>query len=393
MEQEDRRDFGLEQTFDEQVSGQVTEELSGFGTELGGTDNTEILRVDTMSDIGGVVSQTEAGMDFSTNVDAPMEGVRKQQQQQQQNYPYQHNRTRAGQMQAPVGGGVEDISMSRLAESYWKPQRNSSFNEFTHDDLRSMEFSTHSAEDNGQQPADTATGRYTRSDEGRRDIDDVAFSHSGQAPSHHGRLGSFHSDSIFRDTSQRALDGSWGQGSAGSMVHAQGRRPESYHDGPSYSSSRAQERLPTFSSPRVSGAAATGDRFARLAARYFRPQSAAEPTEDTGVTARSAYGSEAGESSDRMSDMLPAMPDTPDIHTAFTSDQMSVMSPSPSPPAAGMPGTAGRSIVERTQTALQMRLGGAQTDAYEARRPAMATRTQSQPTMDSTDGGEITRRP
>ncbi|KAJ2081060.1 hypothetical protein H4R24_002631 [Coemansia sp. RSA 988] len=383
---EDRREFRPEQTFDEHVSGQVTEELSGFDTEMGGTDNTEILRVDTMSDIGGVVSQAEAGMDFSTNVDAPMEGVRKQQQQ----HDYQHNRTRVGHMQGVVGGGgVEDMSMSRLAESYWKPQRNSSFNEFTHDDLRSMEFSTHSAEDNGQQLVDTTTGRHTRSDEGRI-IDDDGFSHSRQAPSHQGRFGSFHSDSMFRDTSQRVLDGSWGQGS---VVQTQPRRPESYHDGPSHSSIRTQERLPTLSSPRVSGAAAIGDRFARLAARYFRPQGTAEVTEETGATARSAYGSEAGESSDRMSDMLPAMPDTPDIHTAFTSDQMSVMSPSPSPPVAGMSGTAGQSIVERTQTALQMRLVGVQGDAYGAPRPALATRAQSQPTIDTTDNGEAARRP
>ncbi|KAJ2607501.1 hypothetical protein H4S08_004806 [Coemansia sp. RSA 1365] len=385
---DDRREYVLEHTFDEQVSGQVTEELSGFGTEMEGTDNTEIHRVDTMSDIGGVVSQTEAGMDFSTNVDAPMEGVHKH-----QHYSYQH-KTRAGQMQPTTASGIDDMSMSRLAESYWKPQRTSSFNEFTHDDLRSMEFSTHSAEDNGQQLLDTTTNRHTQSDEGR--IIDEGYSHSGQVPNHQGRLGSFHSDSMYRNTTQRALGGSWGQGSMGSMgsmAQPQSRRPESYHDGPSYSSSRAQERLPTFSSPKVSGTAVTGDRFARLAARYFKPQGTAEQTEHTGGAARSAYGSEAGESSDRMSDMLPALPDTPEIHTAFSSDQMSVMSPSPSPPAAEMTGTTGQSIVERTQTALQMRLGNAQAEAYGARRPALAARAQSQPTIDTTDGGVTTRRP
>ncbi|KAJ2796182.1 hypothetical protein H4R21_004814, partial [Coemansia helicoidea] len=51
-------------SFDDQASGMVTEELSGFASGSQTEDNTEnLLNVaDTMSDIGRVVSQAEAGM-------------------------------------------------------------------------------------------------------------------------------------------------------------------------------------------------------------------------------------------------------------------------------------------------------------------------------------------
>ncbi|KAJ2741441.1 hypothetical protein GGI19_006952, partial [Coemansia pectinata] len=52
---------------------EVTEELSGFNSD--NEEHRGHMNVgDTMSDIGHVVSQTEAGMDFTTNLEAPMEG-------------------------------------------------------------------------------------------------------------------------------------------------------------------------------------------------------------------------------------------------------------------------------------------------------------------------------
>ncbi|KAJ2627742.1 hypothetical protein IW137_005572, partial [Coemansia sp. RSA 1287] len=47
------------------------EELSGFNSD-GQTDHLSVN--ETMSDIGRVVSQGEAGMDFTTNMDAPLDG-------------------------------------------------------------------------------------------------------------------------------------------------------------------------------------------------------------------------------------------------------------------------------------------------------------------------------
>ncbi|KAJ2894057.1 hypothetical protein GGI21_005337, partial [Coemansia aciculifera] len=77
----------------EELEGfEVTEELSGFNSDDCEDDNggghrrqqqegpggAHFLNVgDTLSDIGRVVSQTEAGMDFTTNLEAPMEGVQR----------------------------------------------------------------------------------------------------------------------------------------------------------------------------------------------------------------------------------------------------------------------------------------------------------------------------
>ncbi|KAJ2358253.1 hypothetical protein GGF43_000939 [Coemansia sp. RSA 2618] len=104
-------------SFDQQ-SGNMAAELSGFGTDSQHEDNTEhLLSVnDTMSDIGRVVSQAEAGMDFTTNMDAPLDGVWTHRQQRPVGQAHVH----------------DDISLSRFAESYWKPQHNDS------DDVHSM---------------------------------------------------------------------------------------------------------------------------------------------------------------------------------------------------------------------------------------------------------------
>ncbi|KAJ2317125.1 hypothetical protein IWW51_000717 [Coemansia sp. RSA 2702] len=280
----------VDTSFD-QHSGRVASELSGLASDS--HEDTQLLSVnETMSDIGRVVSQNEAGMDFTTNMDAPVDGV------------WRHK-----ERPPPV----DDISMSRLAESYWKPQRTSDAHQS--DDLQSMEFSTHSAD------AVQATG-----------VQATMTESAGQQSTQ--QLGSFHSDSGYQHREPaRPLP----------------RRPESYHpqlhDQPMFPSPDAS-RLPTLDSQ----AGDTQNRFARLAARYFSPNQSASP--------RFGANDARDISSDGLSD-LPAMPDTPDIHTAFTSDRLSMGSPSPSPPPQGQQAQAANaSIVARTQTALQMRFAG-----------------------------------
>ncbi|KAJ2497836.1 hypothetical protein GGH96_004791 [Coemansia sp. RSA 1972] len=289
------------------------EELSGFSD--GHTDHLSVN--ETMSDIGRVVSQGEAGMDFTTNMDAPLDGV---------------------WTKRPAGREpIDDISMSRFAESYWKPQHDS-------DDLQSMEFSTHSAE-----------ARAAANGPGRGEEETVSDSFLDQANGHsRAHLGSFHSET---GNTQ--------------VVRALPRRPESYHpqvtDGSMFDDN-ASRAMPTFSSQRIPlQRRDTKDRFARLAARYFQPDAQAVHEHD-------------GASSDNLSD-VPGVPDTPDIHTMFASDQMSMTSGSPSPPqSARYPPIASASIVERTQTALQTRFKSV--DEPSAYGQAVLARAQSQPVMD-----------
>ncbi|KAJ2358254.1 hypothetical protein GGF43_000940, partial [Coemansia sp. RSA 2618] len=193
-------------------------------------------------------------------------------------------------------------------------------------------------------------------------------------------LGSFHSDTGYKNETVRALP----------------RRPESYHPqlhdglmfGDDEGPSGTHERLPTFSSQREPNTGSgTEGRFARLAARYFNPPSD-EPT-------NGYEGDPHDMSSDAMSD-IPGMPDTPDIHTVFTSDQLSITSASPSPPPAQAryqpppqarypPAPATSSIVERTQTALQMRFASMDTPDLAqdgGRQQALLARAHSQPVME-----------
>ncbi|KAJ2768259.1 hypothetical protein GGI18_005627, partial [Coemansia linderi] len=122
---------------------EVTEELSGFNS-----DNEEhrghTLNVgDTMSDIGRVVSQTEAGMDFTTNLEAPMEGVQRRARASAQS-SISGRPARSGAGLGLVNGKpspYEDMSMSRLADSYWRQGNESGSEnapEFTRDDLVTM---------------------------------------------------------------------------------------------------------------------------------------------------------------------------------------------------------------------------------------------------------------
>ncbi|KAJ2201198.1 hypothetical protein IW143_000968 [Coemansia sp. RSA 520] len=296
------------------------EELSGFNSD-GQTDHLSVN--ETMSDIGRVVSQGEAGMDFTTNMDAPLDGV---------------------WTKRPAGHEpIDDISMSRFAESYWKPQHDS-------DDLQSMEFSTHSADARAVQTNGT----------GRGEEETVSDSFLDQANGHsRAHLGSFHSDA----------------GNTQQAVRALPRRPESYHpqvnDGSMFGDNGTSHAMPTFSSQRVPlERRDTRGRFARLAARYFQPESGAD-----------AVHEHDGASSDGISD-IPGVPDTPDIHTMFASDQMSMTSGSPSPPpSARYPPVASASIVERTQTALQTRFKSMD-EPVSAYGQAVLARAQSQPVME-----------
>ncbi|KAJ1733828.1 hypothetical protein LPJ61_001370 [Coemansia biformis] len=324
------------------ASGQVTEELSGFASGSQTEDNTEnLLNVgDTMSDIGRVVSQAEAGMAFSANLDAPMEGVRK--------------------LARPVPSGyaraahTDDISMSRLADSYWKPQNASGLSEFDINDLQSMEFSTHSASNNDH--GATATGAAVA--QSSRALESNSADEAASRIAAHRRLGSFHSDN-------------WHQQDGLSLP----RRPESYHavlaDGPSMfdgpsGSGQQQPQQHTMSRPPSVPGNAPGERFARLAARYFNPQ-----------------GGSVGHQERRS---LDGISDTPDIHTAFTSGQLSMTEPSPSPPPPPQSAQAPLpSIVERTHTALQMRFASADNAIDMQRRGLYGARAQSQPSIAGSD--------
>ncbi|KAJ2733111.1 hypothetical protein IW152_003347 [Coemansia sp. BCRC 34962] len=336
---------------------EVTEELSGFNSDNEEHRGHTLNAGDTMSDIGRVVSQTEAGMDFTTNLEAPMEGVQRRARASAQS-SISGRPVRSGAGLGLVNGKpspYEDISMSRLADSYWRPGNESSSenaHEFTRDDLGTMEFvTTKSALAGG-------VSRLREGEEGETASDSFlvhANGGGGGTSQHQRRMGSFYSDSHYQQKQQRPMSVE----SSGSRPLP--RRPESYHDGPS-TSSHQQQPLPTFSSTNDSRSAAAvaqtetaNDRLARLVARYSGdPQRAA---------AANAGGYGAGVrdiSSEGLSDdgMLPALPDTPDVHTAFTSigQFSSIHSDSPPPLANNGPMAMDPSIVERTRTALQQRI-------------------------------------
>ncbi|KAJ2031230.1 hypothetical protein IWW57_000799 [Coemansia sp. S610] len=395
---------------------EVTEELSGFNS-----DNEEhrghTLNVgDTMSDIGRVVSQTEAGMDFTTNLEAPMEGVQRRARASAQS-SISGRPARSGAGLGLVNGKpspYEDMSMSRLADSYWRQgNEGGSENapEFTRDDLGTMEFVT------TQSALAAGVSRLREGEDGETASDSFLAHANGRGSSQHQhRMGSFYSDSHYQQQQHRPMSAE----SGGSRPLP--RRPESYHDGPSTSSHR-QQPLPTFSSTNDSRSAAVAqtetanDRLARLVARYSGdPQRIA-------ATNTGGYGAGVRDiSSEGLSDdgMLPALPDTPDVHTAFTSigQFSSVHSASP-PPANNGRMPMDPSIVERTRTALQQRLatsdqpgdempadgpsysemrqrflGGSSQQQYAGHKNAMDVRSRSMESLDHPNmGSQGTRSP
>ncbi|KAJ2740715.1 hypothetical protein GGI20_005657, partial [Coemansia sp. BCRC 34301] len=371
----------------EELEGlEVTEELTGFDSDEddnGGGGRGHLLNVgDTMSDIGRVVSQTEAGMDFTTNLEAPMEGVRRR------------ATGGAASARSSVSGGIgysrgggaglglvngkpspyEDMSMSRLADSYWRPDdpENSGDNVHTRDDLGSMEFSTQSAAvaavavarnslSRGGEEGETGNGVFYAQE---------GYGDGGGGSQHQHQLGSFYSDSHY----QQQRPGSVESGGSRPLP----RRPESYHDGPSTSSQ--QQPLPTFSSTNDSYSATTAaagnmhsesanDRLARLVARYSgdprnQQRMSAATNGDQGYYESSERPVIQDISSEALSDdgMLQALPDTPDVHTAFTSiGHFSSMHSDAAAPANGRSGMVlDPSIVERTRTALQQRIASSE---------------------------------
>ncbi|KAJ2850283.1 hypothetical protein IWW36_002031 [Coemansia brasiliensis] len=343
----------------EQHSGHMAEELSGFSTSQAEDNTDNVLSVnETMSDIGRVVSQAEAGMDFTTNLDAPMDGV------------WRHKRA-----VGPPEAQADDMSMSRFAESYWKPQTSNTPQQQTINDPMLSTNNTHNA------TAQTNAVEFDSNNEETR-----SESIYGQTNRHLHALGSFHSDSVYNPELSH-LDS---RHETEQYSRALPRRPESYHpqlhtDAPSIFSEEPStgSRLPTFSSQRGQPSNVAEDnsrgRFARLAARYFQQPSSVNGNATNGY----AHNPQELSSDDAMSDM-PAMPDTPDIHTAFTSDQLSITSTSPSPPPKEQPRPplpeVSSSLVAQTQTALQMRFA----QSHEQQSIAQTLgRTHSQPAISS----------
>ncbi|KAJ2467689.1 hypothetical protein GGI03_001423, partial [Coemansia sp. RSA 2337] len=341
---------------------EVTEELSGFNSD--NEDHRGHMNVgDTMSDIGRVVSQTEAGMDFTTNLEAPMEGVQRR----------AGASARSSVSGRPIRGGAglglvngkpspyEDMSMSRLADSYWRPENESSnenAHEFTRDDLGTMEFTTN------QSVVAASVSRSRGGEEGESVSDSFLVHANGGSSQHQHRLGSFYSDSHYQQQQQQRPTSAESGGS-----RPLPRRPESYHDGPS-TSSHQQQPLPTFSSTNDSrsGAAAVqsetaNDRLARLVARY-----SGDPQPRMTAANNAGYGAGIRDmSSEALSDdgMLPALPDTPDVHTAFTSIGHFSSMHSDTPPVNNGRLALDPSIVERTRTALQQRIATSESPERE----------------------------
>ncbi|KAJ2161012.1 hypothetical protein GGF46_001814 [Coemansia sp. RSA 552] len=385
----------------------VEDEFTGFISDSQLEDNTEELHLETesISDIGRAVSQGESGMDFTTHLAEPMDGVRKPMDGVRK--PMDGVRKPMGTVARALPNGLrqfgEDVSLSRLADSYWRSDQQQSGSLAAssldnNDDLQSMEFSTQSAErakDNG-----VAAAGLLGSFSGRVD----GFEQQQQRPSVPPRLGSVHSDMSYQQSSGR--------------VHSSlARRPESYHamfrdgearsesyhamfrdaearsemfDGPSGSSGRAQP-LPTFSSTdgrlvnerptdgrlvderptdgRLVDERPTDTRLARVAARYF-----------DGAASRGNGGGFHDMSSDAMSeeDNMSEPPYTPDVPVGMASGQYSAASPSPSPPPPGLVSVGGSSIVARTQTALQRRFASME-ESTQDRGELRGVRAQSQP--------------
>ncbi|KAJ1905809.1 hypothetical protein LPJ81_001719 [Coemansia sp. IMI 209127] len=88
------------------IDNQATEELTGIQWDEGMGETQEFAGTDALSEIGGVVSQAEANMDFSTNLEAAMEGVQKRQNEVEKARGEYAN--------------FDDTSLSRFADSYWR---------------------------------------------------------------------------------------------------------------------------------------------------------------------------------------------------------------------------------------------------------------------------------
>ncbi|KAJ1666877.1 hypothetical protein IW140_002466 [Coemansia sp. RSA 1813] len=351
------------------MDNQATEELTGFQWDEGTGAMQEFAGTDALSEIGGVVSQVEANMDFTTNLDTAMEGVQKRQLPPEK----------------PRGAyaNFDDISMSRFADSYWKVSDDAA-GEVSDLGLEAMEFST--------QTAETTNGNQVRAD-------GPSSSSHLELPGNRGSAvldGSAENDDSFLARATDALR----VGSRASSRHTAQQRPGSQHSAVSYRETAAQptyaprsvattpgvsdadneeddeeeenQRLPTFSSPRQNATAVrpppalnmmpsmmsidltrppllaadsastvndgAENRYARLVARYSGAplQQRLHPT----ATGRIMADHLADDlSSEALS--LDALPDTPGMNATagFSSDQMS---PGSSP---GMKDRAGERVI------------------------------------------------
>ncbi|KAI9500343.1 hypothetical protein BX070DRAFT_65454 [Coemansia spiralis] len=231
---------------------QATEEL---GLEM---DNAN----ESMSDIGGVVAG-EASMDFSTELNAPMEGVRRK---------------------ARGGGWADNISMSRFAESYWKSPESSG----AQTDLV-MEFATDTDNHNNGGADELAAHEQTEGDSFLERANNMLLGSSQRTRE------SFHSNDHYGASSTEP-------------------QPVSYHEFPT------EDRLPTFSSPKP-----LNTRVSALSLDLERPPLLAADSGSTvndGIDHRFArlvarYSDEPSASSDVTMDM----PGSPELHTRYSSPQ------------------------------------------------------------------------
>ncbi|KAJ2744409.1 hypothetical protein H4S06_005450, partial [Coemansia sp. BCRC 34490] len=98
---------------EEDLDNQTTEELTGFQWDEnagggGGGAGQDLTGAEGLSDIGGIVSQAEASMDFTTNLEAAMEGVQKR-----HHHNHHHQQQLQEQEEQPTHGrygNVDDIS-------------------------------------------------------------------------------------------------------------------------------------------------------------------------------------------------------------------------------------------------------------------------------------------
>ncbi|KAJ2560021.1 hypothetical protein EV175_000022 [Coemansia sp. RSA 1933] len=223
------------------LDNQATEELTGFQWDEGSGGMHEFGGADALSEIGGVVSQVEANMDFTTNLDAAMEGVQKHQEPQEK-------KTRGAY------ANIDDISLSRFADSYWKVSDDAAGEEEEEGSdlgLETMELSTQTVETtNGNRQMRTSGPGSQLGERGNQEMADADNDDSFLARANDAlRAGSRASSR--RTTSQRP-------GSHHSVHSFREMESHPTTQGPppmDMDEEEEQERLPTFSSPRQSTAA------------------------------------------------------------------------------------------------------------------------------------------
>ncbi|KAJ2844828.1 hypothetical protein GGI22_006754, partial [Coemansia erecta] len=331
------------------IDNQATEELTGIQWDEGMGETQEFAGTDALSEIGGVVSQAEANMDFSTNLEAAMEGVQKRQSVVEKTRGEYAN--------------FDDTSLSHFADSYWRVS-----DEGSELGLEAM-LSTQTAETtNGNRerangPSRSRLGLSGRSGSTVLDANDedsfmarasdvlrAGSRASSSRRTANGRRGSQHSVRSYREepAGQAARSPAIAAARANGVINNNNEEEDEDE----------HQRLPTFSSPRQNAAVVRAppalnmvastmsldltrppflaadsastvndgaeNRYARLVARYSGvPMQRLQPS----ATGRILADHLADDlSSEALS--LDALPDTPGINATagFSSDQMSLTS-------------------------------------------------------------------